>query len=496
MACTTLLVGSKVSYDGSLMIARNDDAPAGKYMPKRFTVVEPEDQPREYTSVISHVTIPLPDDPVRYTAMPNAVEGEGIWAGCGVNDYNVGMTATETITSNPRVQGADPLVVYKEATEETPEVPGGIGEEDMVVLVLPYIKTAREGVLRLGSLLEQYGTYEMNGIAFCDSEEIWFLETIGGHHWIARRVPDDVYVVMPNQQGIDSFDFDDAFGAKKENLCSSDMREFIRDNHLDLTLAGDFDVRAAFGSRDDADKVYNTPRAWYIHRYFNPSMDWDGPDADMRPEDFDLPWCMTPDRKITPEDVKYALSGCYQGTPFDPYSQPAHGPNMAKYRPIGINRTDFFGFVQIRPYMPEELKGIEWIAYGSNAFNVMIPQYTWVDETCDYLSETDGTVTTESFYWTSRIIAALADAQYKANSSNIERYRVAVDNGCRELLNKWDKRVLDSQKENRDENARWLLEEANREITEFVRKKTEETLFNVLNETSNHMKNAFARSDA
>ena len=57
---------------------------------------------------------------------------------------------------------------------------------------------------RLGSLLEKYGTYEMNGIAFQDKDEIWWLETIGGHHWIARRVPDDVYVVMPNQLGMDA----------------------------------------------------------------------------------------------------------------------------------------------------------------------------------------------------------------------------------------------------------------------------------------------------
>ncbi|WP_274958325.1 C69 family dipeptidase, partial [Thermophilibacter provencensis] len=24
------------------------------------------------------------------------------------------------------------------------------------------------------------------------------METVGGHHWIARRVPDDCYVTMPN----------------------------------------------------------------------------------------------------------------------------------------------------------------------------------------------------------------------------------------------------------------------------------------------------------
>ena len=227
MACTTILVGKKASYDGSTMIARNDDSGSGHFTPKKFVVIHPEEQPKTYKSVISHVTIELPDDPMRYTAVPNAVEGEGIWAAAGVNEANVAMTATETITSNPRVLGADPLVEIQPAEDGKEEVPGGIGEEDIVCIVLPYIRSAREGVKRLGSLLEQYGTYEMNGIAFQDQDEIWWLETIGGHHWIARRVPDDVYVVMPNQLGIDHFDLEDALSDQKEYMCSSDLKEFI-----------------------------------------------------------------------------------------------------------------------------------------------------------------------------------------------------------------------------------------------------------------------------
>ena len=199
MACTTILVGKKASYDGSTMIARNDDSGSGHFTAKKFVVVQPEEHPAVYRSVLSHVEIPLPGNALRMTAMPNAVEGKGIWAASGVNAANVGMTATETITSNPRVLGADPLVVYQPAQDGQPEVPGGIGEEDIVYLVLPYIHSAREGVLRLGRLLEEYGTYEMNGIAFQDVDEVWWLETIGGHHWMARRVPDDAYVVMPNQ---------------------------------------------------------------------------------------------------------------------------------------------------------------------------------------------------------------------------------------------------------------------------------------------------------
>ena len=94
MSCTTLLIGKKASYDGSTMIARNDDASAGRFTPKKLTVVLPGDQPRHYVSVISHVEIDLPDNPMRYSAVPNALEGEGIWAGAGVNAANVAMTAT------------------------------------------------------------------------------------------------------------------------------------------------------------------------------------------------------------------------------------------------------------------------------------------------------------------------------------------------------------------------------------------------------------------
>ena len=100
MACTTILVGKAASYDGSTMIARNDDSGSGHFTAKKFTVIHPEELPKTYRSVLSHVEIPLPEGALRFTAMPNAVEGKGIWAASGVNAANVGMTATETITSN------------------------------------------------------------------------------------------------------------------------------------------------------------------------------------------------------------------------------------------------------------------------------------------------------------------------------------------------------------------------------------------------------------
>lgn len=480
MACTTILVGKDASYDGSTMISRNDDSQSGQYTEKKFITVSPEDQPRTYTSVISHCTVELPENPMRYVAVPNAVKGEGIWAACGVNEDNIAVSATETITTNTRVLGADPLVQ------------NGIGEEDIVVLTVPYIHSAREGVFRLGALLEQYGTYETNAIAFQDVNEIWWLETIGGHHWMAKRVPDNSYVVMPNQLGLDEFDFDDAFGEQKNYICSKDLREFIADNHLDLTLNGKFNPREVFGSHDDADHVYNTPRAWYILRYLNPNTyKWDGADADYTPESDNLPWSLVPEHKVTVEDIKYLQSSHYQGTPYDPYSELGNDPRRGAYRPIGVNRTSFVHVVQIRPYIAESHRAIYWLGYGCNVFNALIPLYTNVKTTPDYIANTTGTVTTDNFYWNNRLIGALCDSHYPKTINHIEHYQEAVHSQGHALIKQFDEKL---NQVSADEASR-ICEEANQAVSDMAQKETSKTLGEVLYTVSNQMKNSYARSD-
>ena len=493
MPCTTILVGKNASYDGSTMIARNDDSGSGHFTPKKFVVIHPEEQPNLYKSVLSHVEVPLPENPMRYTAIPNAVEGKGIWAASGVNSAHVAMTATETITSNPRVLGADPLVVYQPAEGEKQEIPGGIGEEDIVCLVLPYIHSAREGVKRLGSLLEQYGTYEMNGIAFQDTDEIWWLETIGGHHWIARRVPDDVYVVMPNQLGLDEFDLEDALSGQKEYMCSPDMKEFIEKYHLDLSFDGNMNPRHAFGSHDDADHIYNTPRAWFMERYLNPRTKvWDGPNADFTPESDDLPWCMVPEKKITVEDIKYVLSSHFQGTPFDPYTSRGDKSMHGAYRSIGVNRNDVLALIQMRPDQKEDYGTIEWIAFASNAFNTLVPFYADVEETPEYLSNTTGDVSTDNFYWASRMMVAMTDASYQKSLVHAERYQEHVMSKGHELINRYD----DLLKTESDEEKRMALkQEANQKIADMLKEETTDTLNKVLFELSNKMRNAYSMSD-
>jgi dipeptidase A. Cysteine peptidase. MEROPS family C69 len=512
MSCTTILVGKNASYDGSPLVARNEDSSNGEFNPKRVIVVQPEEQPRTYTSVLSHLSIDLPDNPLRYTAAPNAILDKGIWGEAGINAANVAMSATETLTTNERVLGADPFVEFTPAKgtpgEEgyVPEQVGGIGEEDFLTIVLPYIRSAREGVQRLGSLLEQYGTYEMNGVAFSDGNEIWWLETVGGHHWIAKRVPDDCYVTMPNQLGIDSFDVDDALGEQRNHMASSDLREFIADNFLDLSFDGMLNPRDAFGSHSDADHVYNTPRAWYMQRTLNPhSGEWDGPAPRYTPFSDDLPWARKPERKLTIEDIKYVLSSHYQGTVYDPYAELGTPAQKHLLRPIGINRHSQLSILQVRPYVPEQWRSVQWIAFASNPFNTLVPLYTNVETTPSYFADTTARVTSENFYWASRLLAALSDAHFSETIPDVERYQEKTIAAGHENV-----RVTDAQlatgladattapaevQEGDAAAIRRALEAANEQLAGLVKEETDQVLGRVLFISSNLMQNHFSRSD-
>lgn len=405
-SCTTILVGKNATIDGSTLIARNEDGNV-PLVPQKFIYVKPADQARQYKSVLSPFHIELPADPLGYTATPNADSTDGIWAAAGINTDNVGMTATETITTNARILGLDPL------TDE------GLGEEDMVVITLPYIHSAREGVERLGSLLEKYGTYESNGICFSDKDEVWYFESIGGHHWAAVRIPDDAYVIAPNRLNIAEFDFN-----SKDTLASSDLEHFINANHMNPDPKG-YNLRHIFGSATIKDSHYNNPRAWYGQKYFNPEFD-------TTPFDQDLPFiCRTP-HQISIEDVKWVLSSHYQNTKYDPYGDGSEADKKL-LRPIGINRNQELHILQIRNNVPAEIAGVHWLAYGPNTFNAVTPFYARVNDTPKAYRDTTTTFDTQNMYWLSCLLGTFGDTNfglYEDFENIFEQHTVAA---CRKL---------------------------------------------------------------
>ena len=455
MGCTTILIGKNASYDGSTLMARADDAEDGHFDPVAIEVLEPSKLPKVYKSVISHCEVKLPSKGIRCTYSPRAEKrSEGIWGEAGINDAGVAMTATETITTNAAVLGADPLVEYVPAHGSVKAVPGGIGEEDYVNLLLPYIKSAREGVQRMGKLLEQYGTYESNGVGFADEDEIWWIETLGGHHWIARRLPDDTYALIANQLSLDYFDLKDAYGAEKNFMCSADLVDWMKKNHLVPAIGAEdakgdvapsvkmkaggrgkaakkpamfkgipavFNPRKTFGSNTWRDRVYNTPRVWYGMSILNPSSDYFSAEPEFSAQSPDLPWCRVPEARITVEDVRTVMSSHYQNTEYDPYGSQGSNETRRLFRPIGINRTSFCALLQVRPNVPRATRGIMWIAMSSMPFSTFIPLFTSVSKLPLYM-KTPLDIDTHTFYWQVRMIAGLADPEFYKNVDDINTF--------------------------------------------------------------------------
>lgn len=440
-SCTMILVGKEATLDGSTMIAREEDSSNGAN-PKRFVVIEPKHQPKEYHSTLTNFSLNLPakKDTLRYTATPDAHVGGGIFGESGINELNVAMTATETTTANARILGIDPLVK------------DGIGEEDMLTVVLPYIKSAKEGVLRLGKLIEQYGTCEINGVAFSDSDEVWYLETYGGHQWASVKIPDDAYVVLPNRSNITDFDFE-----ASDTLASPGLKELIDKYQLNPQTSG-YNLRQILGTNTQNDTRYNNPRAWYGQKYLTK-------DAQGLPTDQDLPFICHADRKISVEDLKFLLSSHYQNTPYDPYGK---GDEALKkvFRPMALDRNQEGHILQIRNQVPDALKGVHWLFVGPNTFSCAVPFYANINDTPKTYRDVSDDFDLQTQFWLTRALAVLGDRDYAAYSALAEQTESDILAFCRHIQLKTDLKV--SQRK----LARKYLTDANKKMADYAFEQT------------------------
>jgi dipeptidase len=130
------------------------------------------------------------------------------------------------------------------------------------------------------------------------------------------------------------------------------------------------------------------------------------------------------------------------------------------------------------------------MAYGSNVFNALVALYASVDAMPEYLERTDAQVSTDSFYWANRLIAALADPYYVSCAANIESYQMKVGSLGHAMLDATDRAA-----EEEGANLADLLRHANDRMASDLRRETDDLLARVLYTSSMGMRNGFARSD-
>ena len=407
--CTTIIIGQEQTADGSMIVARSEDWDAMEA--KNYEIFEGTDNgPREFVAKDSPFRCELPEKALGYSAL-SPYNLHGHWGSAGFNTAGVGMSATESIFSSDEVLKHDPLVE------------NGVAENSVFNITLPYVRTAREGVERLGMLIEKYGIAEGFGIGFVDSKEIWYLETACGHRWLACRMPKDQYFVTGNQSRFRTYDPND----KENYLASADLIEFAEKHGLYNPTQGSFDFHEAYARDIKLDTTYNYPRVWGLQQFFSPEIK-----NDVTKNTF--PVFAKAAHKVTLTELRTAFRFHYDNTEHDPY---LNSNPKEPYRPVSIFRTTQTHLLQVRPELPQAIGCVNYVAMGMADLGVFLPLYQGITSYPEAYTKGNGESSNDSAYWKFRKIMVLGMTNYNKYAPVIKeayaKFEAETDQRQREM---------------------------------------------------------------
>ena len=407
--CTTIIIGQEQTADGSMIVARSEDWDAMEA--KNYEIFEDTDNgPREFVAKDSPFRCELPEKALGYSAL-SPYNLHGHWGSAGFNTAGVGMSATESIFSSDEVLKHDPLVE------------NGVAENSVFNITLPYVHTAREGVERLGMLIEKYGIAEGFGIGFVDSKEIWYLETACGHRWLAYRMPKDQYFVTGNQSRFRTYDPND----KENYLASADLIEFAEKHGLYNPAQGAFDFHEAYARDIKLDTTYNYPRVWGLQQFFSPEIK-----NDVTKNTF--PVFAKAAHKVTLTELRTAFRFHYDNTEHDPY---LNSNPKEPYRPVSIFRTTQTHLLQVRPGLPQAIGCVNYVAMGMADLGVFLPLYQGITSYPEAYTKGNGESSDDSAYWKFRKIMVLGMTNYNKYAPIIKeayaKFEAETDQRQREM---------------------------------------------------------------
>ena len=407
--CTTIIIGQEQTADGSMIVARSEDWDAMEA--KNYEIFEGTDNgPREFVAMDSPFRCELPEKALGYTAL-SPYNLHGHWGSAGFNTAGVGMSATESIFSSDEILKHDPLVE------------NGVAENSVFNITLPYVRTAREGVERLGMLIEKYGIAEGFGIGFVDSKEIWYLETACGHRWLACRMPKDQYFVTGNQSRFRTYDPND----KENYLASADLIEFAEKHGLYNPAQGAFDFHEAYARDIKLDTTYNYPRVWGLQQFFSPEIK-----NDVTKNTF--PVFAKAAHKVTLTELRTAFRFHYDNTEHDPY---LNSNPKEPYRPVSIFRTTQTHLLQVRPELPQAIGCVNYVAMGMADLGVFLPLYQGITSYPEAYTKGNGESSDDSAYWKFRKIMVLGMTNYNKYAPIIKeayaKFEAETDQRQREM---------------------------------------------------------------
>ena len=383
-ACTGFIIGKDLTTDGSTLYGRTEDLEPNHN--KNFVVRERKYNKAgdKFVDETNGFSFDLPTVSYKYTAVPDVTPEQGVFDEAGFNEEGVSISATVSASANDDIQKVDPYVK------------DGIAESALTSVVLPHVKTAKEGVELLAKIVREKGAAEGNIVTIADKTGVWYMEILSGHQYAAIKFPDDKYAVFPNTFFLGSVDKNDT----ENTILSADLEKIAQDAGTYKEINGSFHVAQS----------YNPPLA-----EADRSRVWSGikaldPNADVQYDDEYFELMHSTSDKLSLRDAMNLQRNRLEGTDFKPQDQmelDGKGiPDKTKADPVykypisnpNVMEAHIF---QLKENLPASTGGgILWLAMGSPRNAPYLPYYGNISNTSQPYQEMSTAYDKNSWYWT------------------------------------------------------------------------------------------------
>lgn len=383
-ACTGFIIGKDLTTDGSTLYGRTEDLEPNHN--KNFVVRERKYNKAgdKFVDETNGFGFDLPAVSYKYTAVPDVTPEQGVFDEAGFNEEGVSISATVSASANDDIQKVDPYVK------------DGIAESALTSVVLPHVKTAKEGVELLAKIVREKGAAEGNIVTIADKTGVWYMEILSGHQYAAIKFPDDKYAVFPNTFFLGSVDKNDT----ENTILSADLEKIAQDAGTYKEINGSFHVAQS----------YNPPLA-----EADRSRVWSGikaldPNADVQYDDEYFELMHSTSDKLSLRDAMNLQRNRLEGTDFKPQDQmelDGKGiPDKTKADPVykypisnpNVMEAHIF---QLKDNLPASTGGgILWLAMGSPRNAPYLPYYGNISNTSQPYQEMSTAYDKNSWYWT------------------------------------------------------------------------------------------------
>jgi dipeptidase len=339
--CYSIVVGKKASADGCVIMAHNED-----------------DGPPQ---IVNHYKIPRKKhsygETVRLRNGGRLAQARQTWA--YIWSEMPGMLFSDSYLNEWGVCIASDNCPSREDNPELTE--GGIGYM-LRRLVAERAKTAREGVLLAGKLVERFGYIDFGRTyIICDPDEGWLFCVVNGKHWMAQRVSDNEIAMVANTYTIRQIDLSD-----KDNFLASKgiIKYAVSRGWYDPQKDGPFDFAAVYSNPNSASSYSNFGRQWSGFNYVTAKT------IKICPK---LPFSVVPKRKVSVADIMRILRHDYKGTIIESSSS-QRSPQRSGI-PLCNDGTQTSFIAQLRKDKPLDIGLVYWMCLSSPRTSFYIPYH-------------------------------------------------------------------------------------------------------------------------